>query len=190
MVKPVVHKCWRVFVRQLNKYLYDLVAEDRGVRAWRNRDCLPRLYAVTNAVAPPAGVPPLAWAGGGDFLPDRQVLLNDAAPPMVNPASTQVPDALRCTITAHGPRFIEADVEAPVAAYVVFSETWYPGWRVEVDGQPSAWLRANGVMQATAVSPGIHRVRFLFAPRSLFTGSVISVLTLLAGVIWARRPAG
>jgi hypothetical protein len=53
------------------------------------------------------------------------------------------------------------DRRAPLA----LNELAFPGWTVEVDGEPALPLRANYVMRAVYVAPGHHAIRWRFEPR-------------------------
>jgi uncharacterized membrane protein YfhO len=73
----------------------------------------------------------------------------------------------------------------------VLLDTYYPGWRAEVDGRRTPIRAANAAFRAVAVPAGRHRVRFTYRPASVLAGGLVSaaaVLVLLAGVaVGARR---
>ena len=86
-------------------------------------------------------------------------------------------------------------VDAPRAGYVVFADTFYPGWEASVNGRPAPVLRANQSFKAVRVDAGPSEVVFAFRPRSLRWGAIVTLLTLLLGggvlVVggWRRRLA-
>jgi hypothetical protein len=59
--------------------------------------------------------------------------------------------------------------------YLVFSESFYPGWRVYVDGEPTSILRANLAFSAIFLPVGEHEVKRSYRPNSLFLGALSSV---------------
>ncbi|MEK7785296.1 MAG: YfhO family protein, partial [Chloroflexota bacterium] len=78
--------------------------------------------------------------------------------------------------------------------YVVLSDTYYPGWRVFVDGEPQPLLRANYLFRAVAVPAGQHEVVFEYAPLSATVGLAVSIVSLVIwiGLMWGElktRPA-
>jgi hypothetical protein len=62
--------------------------------------------------------------------------------------------------------------------YVVFNETYAPGWHAWVDGKPAPILRAYGLFMGVAVPGGGRQVDFRYEPASFRLGLFISLLTL------------
>jgi hypothetical protein len=80
----------------------------------------------------------------------------------------------------------------PGAGYVVLGEPWYPGWRAEIDGSPTALLRADVMLQAVAVEPGEHRIEIRYQPTFQSLSLAISAsagFALLALLGFAVREA-
>lgn len=75
---------------------------------------------------------------------------------------------------------VEQRLEACSAGAVVLADAWYPGWRVEVDGQGAEPLRAWGFVRAVRVDPGPHVIRWRYQPASFRAGAAVSSLALLA----------
>jgi hypothetical protein len=73
---------------------------------------------------------------------------------------------------------IELFVNMERPGILVASESYYPGWRVYVDGVERKLLRADLILRAVALGPGGHEVRFVYSPWSFRAGASISVLTL------------
>lgn len=74
---------------------------------------------------------------------------------------------------------------------LVLSDTWYPGWIAEVDGEARKILRANGMFRAVRVGPGDSEVRFVYRPASLRHGAMLSLaglgVSIAIAVVGARR---
>jgi hypothetical protein len=66
---------------------------------------------------------------------------------------------------------------------LILSDTYYPGWKVTVDGQPAQLLRTNYALRGVYLSTGKHQVVFRFAPHSLQLGLVSTGTTLFVGLI-------
>ncbi|MCP4398960.1 MAG: YfhO family protein [bacterium] len=59
--------------------------------------------------------------------------------------------------------------------FLLFSEPFYPGWTVKINGQPALQLRANFAFSAVFLSKGEHTVTRPYRPLSLFAGAGISL---------------
>lgn len=70
-------------------------------------------------------------------------------------------------------------IRASGPGLLVLSETSYPGWTVWVDGRRQKLLSPGGILRGVELSPGEHRVLFLFRPTSLYLG----VSLFLLGVV-------
>jgi uncharacterized membrane protein YfhO len=80
------------------------------------------------------------------------------------------------------------DVTRP--SLLVVAESYYPGWRATVDGQPAPILRANYLSQGLVMPQGKHIVQVSYEPDSFKYGALISLVGLvgLLGLVgWARR---
>ncbi len=82
------------------------------------------------------------------------------------------------------------------AGMVLMSDTFYPGWKAEVDGQPAPIVEADGFMRGVAVPAGTHVVALRYRPASVYAGAGLTLAgvlgTVLAGLLplTYRRKAG
>ncbi len=90
---------------------------------------------------------------------------------------------------------IEALVDLPAPAWLVFSEFWFFPWRAEVDGEPAPLRRVYHVLMGTPVPAGRHRVLFYFNGRhwafvapAVFSSAVALFLAVVALGGLRRRP--
>ena len=74
-------------------------------------------------------------------------------------------------------------VEAPTKGWLVLADTWYPGWRAQIDGEQVRIYKANYAFRALEIPPGNHEVVFTYQPVSFYTGVTISLL-ILSGLGW------
>lgn len=91
-------------------------------------------------------------------------------------------------IVSWSPDRVEIEVDSLQPGVLVLHEAFYPGWLVEVDGQPARLLRANVLFRGVEVSEGRHNVVFRFAPFSLANLRDAAV-ELLHGTTFANRMA-
>lgn len=66
---------------------------------------------------------------------------------------------------------------------LVLADTWYPRWKVTVDGEPADMLQANHWQRGVKVPSGSHEVEFTFDPSDVGTGMFISLAGLISVLI-------
>lgn len=86
---------------------------------------------------------------------------------------------------AFGANAFEVEAEGP--GYLILAEPVYPGWRAWLDDEAAPIEAAGDLWRAVALPPGSHRVRFQFAPWRAGVGVAMSLVTLAAVVLGARR---
>jgi hypothetical protein len=88
---------------------------------------------------------------------------------------------------AASPCRIQAQVNLENPGYVVLSQTFTPGWRAWVDGEPRAIFRADGFLMAVVVDQsGLHQVDFRYEPTAFRLGLFLSLffVTFLGFMGW------
>jgi len=167
---------------QLAPIFYDVASVGVFVQPTRgrsvaneNRDALPRAYLVESASF---RTQRQAFVEIRDRRYDfhRGVLLEDPDDPdAAQQDGVEAPRAaLQLTaarIALYEPEHVRIEVAPERAAWLVLTDTWYPGWQAEVDGAPAPILRANGLYRAVRVPAGAREVRFDYRPASLRAGA-------------------
>jgi hypothetical protein len=164
---------------------------------YRLPESLPRAWIVAQARIIPDPDVLLSELMAAGFDPKTEVLLEsapgssgkseskdpaDAPPPEVPLHSTTAlePELSTGNTSLRGDgnsRTIDLVVSQP--GFLVLANTYYPGWRAKVDGQPVEISRANYTFMALPVEPGEHRVTLRYQPVSFTLGAIISSLSLL-----------
>jgi hypothetical protein len=88
------------------------------------------------------------------------------------------------------PNEVEIKVQAEADGYVVLADTWYPGWRANVDEESTEILHADYLFRAVYVPAGMHTVQFVFSPLSFYLGLGLSLLGWSALSFFWRRANG
>jgi hypothetical protein len=125
------------------------------------------------------------------FDPAREVLLLDSTA-SAPPGSAGAPPARPATIIRDEPDLLEIAATADAGGYLLIADSYYPGWRAEVDGQPAAVERANYAFRAVRLTPGAHTVRLIFDPPLWRIGWALAAAAAVAGALLlatARRAA-
>jgi len=73
-------------------------------------------------------------------------------------------------ITRDEPELVTVDAMLERPGALVLLDADYPGWRASVDGEETRIYNANSLFRAVVLNPGHHRVRFWYAPQSLYVG--------------------
>lgn len=63
--------------------------------------------------------------------------------------------------------------------FLVLTDTFYPGWRVYIDGIESKIYQTNAAFRGVKVEGGNRKIDFIYQPKSLVAGLVISLFTAL-----------
>ncbi len=173
-----------------------LASEDEYLMIYRNTRALPRAWLASETIALsdeamletirtgllPSGQ---AWDPRKTGLIDSQTQIQlatisaDGTTP-----GTAVGDA---KVTRHEPNRVELTVLATAPSILVLSENHYPGWRASVDGASVETLRVNYNLRGIQLTPGEHRVSFVYRPKSVLFGLVISLLTGALLLAWCLR---
>jgi hypothetical protein len=147
------------------------------IHVFRVPDPLPRVYATTG-VRVARGAAARLLLLDPRFDPRREVVLGDGEP-------RRVGDPASCRLAAFASDHLEAEVDMPTSGHMVVLDTFDPGWRAAVDGQPAAVLVANTVFRAVPVPAGRHRVGLVYRPSSVLAGLAVSALGLAAILVVA-----
>ena len=140
---------------------------------------VPRVYLVSRASSEIDPVKVLARLASSGFDPREEVILER---PMPFPVGGHF-DA-RAKILHYGSRNVKIEASLNRAGVLVLADSFYPGWRVFVDGKEQEVLRANLFFRAVALSAGEHLVEFRYQPLSFAIGLSISLITFCGMIVW------
>ncbi len=115
----------------------------------------------------------------GGLRPARNALACEAGGGML----FQLVEKESVIITDYKPNRIELSVSLKKPKMLFMSETYYPGWKVYIDGNEGTIYRANYAFRAVPLEPGEHKVVFLYRPLSVILGGVITLSGIVAIVL-------
>jgi hypothetical protein len=121
----------------------------------------------------------MAWVEADD--PDRLKGYVDGGP--IEPSES-------VTVVEHEPQRVELKAVLRRPGLVILADTFYPGWRLTIDGAPAPILRANRLMRGAAVPAGEHTLVYTYEPGSFRLGAIASavgLMALAAQVVASRR---
>ncbi|MBV9767230.1 MAG: YfhO family protein [Acidobacteriaceae bacterium] len=88
------------------------------------------------------------------------------------------------SIQSYRSEAVTIEASSDQSGILVLNDSDYPGWTVEIDGHPSSWFTANYLFRGVLLTPGKHRVQFVYRPRSFRLGAGISLGCLFCLVLF------
>lgn len=144
------------------------------IRVFRVQEPLPRSYVAEGIrIVPDDDARAALVDPRFDFR--REVLLAEGLPAR----AAQADSAGESRVVSYLPDRVQLEVSARRAAVVVLLDSFDPGWRAWVDGEPARILRVNVAFRAVPVPAGEHRVEMRYRPRALSLGLAVSALTAM-----------
>ena len=110
------------------------------------------------------------------FDPRKRVVLAEPLASSVTPIGDGTGQA---RMTENGITQLGIQTEATMAAVLVVSQTYYPGWKAFIDGKEVKVLRANLTLTGIPVPAGLHKVQLVFQPMSFRIGLGLTMLSAL-----------
>jgi hypothetical protein len=159
----------------------------RPVTAYRVPNPLPRAYLAEDATILKAGPETINEVVVSDFDLTRQVMLDDPARQEGTRLDLGSDPARRATLLKREPMYVEIETESKAPSFLELTDSFYPGWRATVDGQPARIVRANQIFRSVQLPAGRHRVVFRFVPVWVYAGVAVSLLTLVLTVVMAKK---
>jgi hypothetical protein len=175
-----------------SKTKYRQVYADDEIRVLENTAAFPRAFLVPSArVAPSLGTA-LSQMVHQPFQPDEEVILADDTMTQSVSLTGERGGHGTAQVTDYGPNRVQVHTSADGDAWLVLSDTYYPGWTASVDGQPASVVRGDVLFRVVPVPVGEHDVVLQFQPTSVRLGAAISLVSLgvlLIGLVVAGRAA-
>ncbi len=125
---------------------------------------LPRAFLVGESrVVPSAKLLDFYFDSG--FDPLRQVLLTERVE-----VKKEKNFSGRVERIEYGPNRVTLKTKQNGEGFLVLLDTWFPGWKVEVDGKPEKIYQANHFYRGVKLGPGNHRIEFSYEPIRIKNG--------------------
>lgn len=97
-----------------------------------------------------------------------------------------VPSNVKYELSTLRNNVLRIDVSSDSSGWLLLTSTWYPGWKVFIDGEESPNLHANYLFQAVKIEAGHHEVVWKYRPVSLYIGIGISGFCCLFMLTWMK----
>ena len=159
------------------KTKYRQVYIDDEIRVLENTTALPRAFIVPAAHEAPTLGAALSEMIHQPFQPDREVILgHDAATPSASGADRGGTGTAR--VEQYSADTVRVQTQASADAWLVLSDTFYPGWSATIDGQAAPLLRGDVLFRVVPIPAGEHEVEFRFDPPSIKVGLIVTAVSI------------
>jgi hypothetical protein len=146
-----------------------------GTHIYENPGVLPRFFLVSRVRRAASMDEALAMLRSPDFAVGAEAVVEGAAPGV---SLTGAPPAGSVRVLEYGAQQFTLETDAPAPAFLVTSETAYPGWHAWVDGQTGqarAPLMTNAAFRGLPVPAGKHVVKMRFDPEILWRSAWVTL---------------
>jgi hypothetical protein len=149
-------------------------------RIRENASALPRAFIVSELLRRAGPREAAESIASPSFDPARQAVVEVDALPAALAESSARGDAAelraRVSIVSAAPMRIEIDTESPRAALLVVSDSSFPGWRAEVNGDSAPIWPADLLFRGVPIPEGRARVILSYEPARFRIGLGLSAL--------------
>jgi hypothetical protein len=142
-----------------------------------------RVWFVPQSIYEPTDEVALDEVMSPDFDPSTTVILDEPFPSEYVGSSEGEVLVFDESISGE----ISMDVFVEKGSWLLLSDTWFPGWRVSIDGAPTKLFRGDYVFRAVWVPAGSHVVGFTYQPLSFWLGALISVISWIGLIVMVVR---
>jgi hypothetical protein len=148
------------------------------VKIYQNLEVLPRAFVVPRMRQVTDDEEALAILQDPSFDPATSLVVTEGT----NGEDVPQGESSTAEIVSYEPEQAQVRVSMKDAGWLVLTDTFYPGWTAEVDGERVPIHLADLYFRAVAVDSGEHEVLLRYQP----TGTYISLaLNLVGWLVWA-----
>lgn len=180
---------------------YRVVMKTSKVNIYENENVLPRAFLVDKAIVIKNKKEILRKLKTKDFDPAKEIILEEDFS-FTSPRTTRVqgshespPQGYRAVtspetvdILKYSPNEIILEARVNESKFLIISDSYYPGWKVFVDGKRDKIYRADYILRAVHLGPGKHIIKFTYDPLSFKIGAIVTLVTvLMITILWIRK---
>lgn len=174
---------WRLQNDQLEmKMESEFYPEMPKVKVYENRQFMPRAYIVPQAKILSSEKEVLGMLAWEKFNPLEEVIIEEE----INHGS-QTTEGSNAEIIKYSPLEVAVKTSLTNDGFLVLSDTYYPGWKVFINGKEGKILQANYTMRAVPLDKGDYEVKFIYSPLSFKVGGITSGITLILVLFWVSK---
>jgi hypothetical protein len=154
-----------------------------GVKIFENQAAFPRVWSVHQITTVPDAKLVTSTMAGSNFDPRISAILVKEKVPGLGTCGSFGETVYMRRHTANDV-YITANLRCP--GMVILTDTWFPGWRATVDGNPVRIYETYGGVRGVIAGSGTHEIQMHYRPMSIILGALMTALATLitAVVVW------
>jgi hypothetical protein len=162
------------------------VFQQGNMKVYENPTCLPRAWLVQHVMAK-TSLPEMYSALNDKGLNLRRVALmlgplNSHFAELASTPAESTPDIPNPIFARTTPNRFMVDTNLSRPSLLVVSETWYPDWRVKVNGVPGEVFRVDGGLMGVYLEPGVRHLEFYLRPSYLYLALALTATAMMVFV--------
>lgn len=154
-----------------------------GTPVYENPGVVPRFFLVNQVRRAADMDDALRMLRSPDFDVRTEAVVEGPLPDSRGPGTAS---AGTVRVLAYAARQFELETDSPSPAFLVTSETAFPGWRAWIDNQELAPVTTDVAFRGLPVPAGSHRIRMRFDPQILWRSAwlTLAAALTLALAVW------
>ena len=127
-------------------------------------------------------------SNASDFKPNQVAMVESAPPLQMEPYPSPAPSpAGKADVTVYEANRIVVETQALKNCLLVIGEKYYRWWYASVDGKKAGIVPVDHVLRGVYLSPGNHRVEFVFDPLPFKIGKYLTLASLTFFAVMLAR---
>jgi hypothetical protein len=159
----------------------DLFTGKSGLKVFANPAAFPRAWTVHQLLTAPDEDRAAALVRDGTFDLRSTAVMITRVPKLETCSGDQV-SSFREDLSS-----VRVDVAMACTGLVIVSDSYYPGWRAQVDGKSATLWKVNTVIRGVVVPAGKHQIVMNYRPLSVYLGLALALAGFTTAIILQRR---
>jgi hypothetical protein len=153
----------------------------RHIYLYKNTGCLSRAFFVPKATVVTNKKEAFYYIMRPEFNPTKEVIIYEKTAHLLK---LQTCESNQVKIDTYQPNRVVIQAKTNTSGFLFMGDTYYPGWKAFIDGKETKIYRANYIFRAIEVTPGAHKIEFIYYPQVFKIGMLGSICTVfLIGIV-------
>lgn|GEM_PF-1077107 len=157
--------------------MYTKTDETKTIYIYENKNFLSRSFFVPRAILVKHDEI-LATLNSEAFNPGTEVIVDSKYSDILKEAYSDI-EYKEASIIEYTPNKVVIGIKTEEPGFLVFSDSWYPGWEAYDNGEKKEILEANYFLRAVQLEPDDHTITFVYKPKSFKIGATITTTTFI-----------